>query len=102
MICEVKALLEFSREASFQFNQALGKDNQKECQNISWVKPPVPYVKINCDGAQKDSGCAGAGCMLRDSNGKSEECTVNTITKLVNTIEELVNLITRFVIIDKH
>ena len=27
-------------------------------------------MKINCDGAQKDLGCAGVDCVIRDSDGK--------------------------------
>ena len=70
LICEVNTLSEFSKEAIVHFNQTPRMFMQKEHRNISWVKPPDSYVKINCDGAQKDSGSADTGCVLRDSDGK--------------------------------
>ena len=70
LICEVKAVTEFSRDAANHISRDQIILTQKSCRNISWSKPPEFYVKLNCDGALKNSGAAGAGCVIRDSRGK--------------------------------
>jgi len=45
--------------------------HQKETIYIGWMRPPIVWVKLNCDGAWKRSGTlAGCGGLLRVSNGR--------------------------------
>ena len=63
-------MTEFSRDAANHISRNQIILTQKSCRNISWSKPPELYVKLNCDGALKNSGVAGATCVIRDLRGK--------------------------------
>jgi hypothetical protein len=40
-----------------------------------WLKPPLGWVKLTCDGSIKvDDGTAGDGMVLRDDNGSVIFC----------------------------
>jgi len=45
--------------------------HQKETIYIGWMRPPISWVKLNCDGTWKGSGTlAWCGGLLRDSDGR--------------------------------
>ncbi|KAF5174899.1 reverse transcriptase [Thalictrum thalictroides] len=50
----------------------LGKNiRMKKNILITWRPPMIGWVKLNCDGTSLGNpGAAGAGCVLRDNNGK--------------------------------
>ena len=70
LICVVKVMTKFNRDATNHISRDQIILTQKSCHNISWSKPPELYVKLNCDGALKNSGATGAGRVIRDSKGK--------------------------------
>ncbi|KAH9750277.1 putative ribonuclease H protein [Citrus sinensis] len=61
----------YSRVAEIQrcFNSSLGAGQRHVEKWIRWSSPSWPWVKLNTDGARKDSGVAGAGGLVRDYRG---------------------------------
>ncbi|GAU33771.1 hypothetical protein TSUD_393330 [Trifolium subterraneum] len=52
-------------------NQLIGRQRKKDTIFVGWKQPPEGWIKLNCDGAYKESlDLAGCGSLLRDSNGQ--------------------------------
>ncbi|GAU35182.1 hypothetical protein TSUD_319920 [Trifolium subterraneum] len=68
----IHAILKMVRDIdSCKHNQLIGRQRKNDTIFVGWKQPPEGWIKLNCDGAYKESlDLAGCGGLLRDSNGQ--------------------------------
>jgi hypothetical protein len=56
---------------SREHNHLIRGQRKKDIVFIGWKRPPESWIKLNCDGAYKESvDLVGCGGLLRDSDGR--------------------------------